>query len=195
MPTSEEQVRVRLRAMLRGQNVELGIEPIVALWAEPSKLSEQLQAAGLEAYTEHIVSHVVRDTETYTEYQAFAARLGSVAASQRDRLDRALRDLLWKWFHSKLVVLEDYAVTGNQIINRICEETPPGFHNRIMGLQNIKGPGLDFVYRWQAWDTCQKAVSQLHTPDPLVAEQGLRTLVAFRNTAYCVKSTSKRRSK
>ena len=40
---------------------------------------------------------------------------------------------------------------GCEIIELIGQLTPPGFLNRIMGIQNIKGTGLDFVYRWQAW--------------------------------------------
>jgi len=59
--------------------------------------------------------------------------------------------------------------------------TPPGMYNRVMGVQNIKGTGLDFVYRWQAWENCHQACVMLSNNDEQVAEQGLRMLSGFRD--------------
>lgn len=50
-----------------------------------------------------------------------------------------------------------------------------------MGIQNIKGTGLDFVYRWQAWETCQKACAQLRSDETAVAERGLRAVATFQD--------------
>lgn len=69
-------------------------------------------------------------------------------------LDFQFRQLLWRW-------IEDPLTSGADVIETICASTPPGFRNRIMGLQNIKGTGLGFVYAWQAWDACAKACAQL----------------------------------
>ncbi|MCI5142517.1 MAG: hypothetical protein D3909_12520 [Candidatus Electrothrix sp. ATG1] len=57
--------------------------------------------------------------------------------------------------------------------------TPPGVHNRIMGMQNIKGTGLDFVYRWQAWESCYRSLQKLGSEEPEEAEQGLGEMLAF----------------
>jgi poly-gamma-glutamate synthase PgsB/CapB len=179
VPTSEQQVMAKLRAMLQGQNTKLDIDAIVALWQDPQKVREFLSTAGLEVYADAIVNHLQKDTEMYQEYAAFSGRLATVEVSQKERFNQECRELLWKWFQDKFVVIDDYFATGDQIINRICEETPPGFLNRIMGLQNIKGPGLGFVYCWQAWDNCYKAATQLRSSDPLTANQGLRALASF----------------
>ena len=48
-----------------------------------------------------------------------------------------------------------------------------------MGIQNIKGTGLDFIYRWQAWERCHKACCQLQTADAGVMAEGLKTLTSF----------------
>jgi len=80
---------------------------------------------------------------------------------------------------ARLVVIDDVHASGNSLIARICEETPPGFNNRILGCQNIKGPGLDFVYRWQSWDSCHQACRQLVASDETSAERGLRILASF----------------
>ena len=65
-----------------------------------------------------------------------------------------------------------------EIISRIVEEVPPGFLAKIMGLQNIKGTGLDFVYRFQAWDTCHEACLAM-TENNDQAQKGLDTLLAM----------------
>jgi hypothetical protein len=49
-----------------------------------------------------------------------------------------------------------------------------------MGMQNIKGTGLDFVYRWQAWETCFKACELLRGQSVRDIEWGLKELGTFR---------------
>ena len=86
---------------------------------------------------------------------------------------------MWRWFESKLIPVLDYYASGNQIIRLIADHTPPGFHSRIMGMQNIKGTGLDFVYRWQAWALCHEACSELRTPGATTYRRGLAALSRF----------------
>lgn len=115
------------------------------------------------------------------EYEGFAARLagGDIPLSKQSALDEEFRQLLWTWFRRKLVVVEDYHATGNQIIALIARHTPPGMENRVMGIQNIKGTGLDFVYRWQAWDTCHRACEDMKSMEAAVANRGISSLAGF----------------
>lgn len=46
-------------------------------------------------------------------------------------------------------------------------------------MQNIKGTGLDFVYRWQAWETVHSACEKAESSDSLVSAEGLQTLLTF----------------
>ncbi len=94
-------------------------------------------------------------------------------------LEQQVRSVLKKWFARKLVVVENYHATGDQVIQRIVEETPPGYLNRIMGLQNIKGTGLDFVYRFHAWDAVDSACGRLSSRDQAVRQQALNELAAM----------------
>jgi hypothetical protein len=48
-----------------------------------------------------------------------------------------------------------------------------------MGMQNIKGTGLDFVYRWHAWETCHTACKDALSKVPARVQRGLRTLAGF----------------
>ena len=75
--------------------------------------------------------------------------------------------------------MREFYTSGEEIIRLIARQTPPGLINRIMGMQNIKGTGLDFVYRWQAWESCYKACQQAQDSDPGIARRGLDLLGAF----------------
>ena len=47
-----------------------------------------------------------------------------------------------------------------------------------MGIQNIKGTGLDFVYRWQAWDRHAKLCAHMRARQPDIALEAVRTLAS-----------------
>ena len=82
-------------------------------------------------------------------------------------------------FMAKIVPVRDYHMSGENIVRLIAENSPPGLINRVMGMQNIKGTGLDFVYRWQAWEQVKRACLQARDADPAIAELGLSTLASF----------------
>ena len=99
-----------------------------------------------------------------------AAIRQTTSATEAAALDGKFRSQLRAWFAEKLIVIENYDATGEEIIRDIVQETPPGFRNRVMGIQNIKGTGLDFVYRFQAWDACYHACQLLRKADLLRAQ-------------------------
>ena len=53
-----------------------------------------------------------------------------------------------------------------------------------MGSQNIKGTGLDFIYRWQAVDAVAGALAQLDHADPDRRRMALRTLEAHTDFGF-----------
>ena len=179
IPFREEHLTGRLMAMLQGLGITAEPDTLGQLWTSPEHLAEQL---GQYQAGEHIVElqdHIGQLADAYREYQAFATRLTAAGPAVEAELDDDFRALLWTWFERKLVVIEDPHTSGNRIIQKITRETPPGLHNRIMGMQNIKGTGLDFVYRWQAWETCYQACQDLKSRNRSVAESGLRALSSF----------------
>lgn len=80
----------------------------------------------------------------------------------------------------KIVIIEDYYASGDDIVNFIAQQTPPGLKARIMGMQNIKGTGLDYVYRWQAWDICYQACQKIISNDDSIAEAGIKQLAQYK---------------
>lgn len=156
VPLDESQVARRRDAMLDG----LGID-------SPEGCEE---AATLSAFID-------QDREAMLQYRALVERIEG--GERGSGLERDFRAQAWRWFERTLVVVEEYHATGNQVIRRIVEATPPGLHARILGMQNIKGTGLDYVYRWQAWESCHAACGRLEDDDPARSEEGLRELAQF----------------
>ncbi len=177
VPVSEDGITGRLRAALEGLGLEAG--DAASLAAAPDSLAAGLEAHGLAGHAPALQTHLQRWRSEQAAFAELARRLDDAGAGARPGLDQAAAALLWDWLQARLVVIDDVHASGNAIIERICEETPPGFHNRLLGCQNIKGPGLDFVYRWQAWEACHEACRQLAADDEATAENGLQTLAAF----------------
>jgi len=183
IPITKEHIQARLRIMLNSQGSFPNLEDLLNLWQQPRKLLYETLSGTIEIEPDNataILQYLEQDVKIYDAYQAFARRIENATESQHQMLDTNFRQLLWQWFENKLVVIHNPHISGNQIIKRICALTPPGFHNRIMGMQNIKGTGLDFVYRWQAWETCYHAANKLKSHHLRIAEEGLDTLVSFR---------------
>jgi hypothetical protein len=100
-----------------------------------------------------------------------AARLAT-AFAERDieAPNRELRDAYRALFQEQLVVVENSGETGDRIIDRCARAVPPGTQVSVMGIQNIKGTGLDFVYRWLALDQTMSRIARLGTDNAVFRE-------------------------
>ncbi|MBF0585234.1 MAG: hypothetical protein HQL80_13520, partial [Magnetococcales bacterium] len=128
-----------------------------------------------------MVAHLRQWQEALAQWRALVEAVETTPVTGRAEMDQRFRQQATAWFLSKLVVVEDYYASGDQVVALIAKTTPPGFFNRIMGLQNIKGTGLDFVYRWQAWDQCHHACSLVQSGDEEISLRGLEMLVSFQD--------------
>ncbi len=177
VPVHESQVIEGLRTMLGsgGSMKDEDVDAAVGDWRDLERLRQRLEGAD-EAWRDDVLEQHQRRLGQYHEYLNLAQRIRSDAATDAVGLDAAFRDQLRRWFMDKLVIIEDPHASGEQIIDRIVRATPPGFLNRIMGIQNIKGTGLDFVYRWQEWEQCHEACERLRSDDPYTVGQGMNML-------------------
>jgi len=73
-------------------------------------------------------------------------------------------------------VVEDPLTTGDQVVLRCALAVPPGVNVTLMGTQNIKGTGLDFVYRWIALDVAMQDLTALGSTDAETRAAALRRL-------------------
>lgn len=177
---SEQALVRRLAAQLQGLGLSVDAAVVAALLTDGPALAKVLEDGGVGRHTAAIAAYLESGRRQLQEYRELLGRLPkSPSAATAEACNNEFRALLGRWFEAKFVLIEDQHASGDAIVARICAETPPGLHNRIMGMQNIKGPGLGFVYAWQAWERCHLACQQLRSRDVAVAEAGLRKLAAF----------------
>lgn len=140
-----------------------------------------------EAMPLHTVAFDLEVLEPADDARAHCVRMASrialharLAAMIDDpNIDALVRTAYRELFEDQLVVVDDPNETGDQIIDRCARAVPPGTTVSLMGIQNIKGTGLDFVYRWLALDTTMKRLSVLGSDDREARLQALRELDGF----------------
>lgn len=179
VPRSAQELLDRLHGMVSSNDDSAAQEIVAKHWLDPTALRDALAKLPEEHCLDAIERVHKAELAAYQEYREFRMELEGVATADQSNTDARFRDLLWTWFERTIVVVENYHISGDGIIDLIAEDTPPGYTNRVLGLQNIKGTGLDFVYRWQAWDACASACQRLLESDAARSREGLRSLVAF----------------
>ncbi|MBV1931542.1 MAG: hypothetical protein KUG71_07480, partial [Porticoccaceae bacterium] len=169
IPQHIDEVEARLEQMCKGLGVAVPAErPLSSdmLLNQESSLDSVEQA-------EAIVSQYEYDCE---QHGILEGLLNDLDGQGGNGPLSEIQDQLWQWFKVKLVVVDDYYITGNQLVQKLCQQCAPGLLSSIMGLQNIKGTGLDFVYRWQAWEKNYELCLQLQSEDEEQARTALRDL-------------------
>lgn len=140
VPQCFVEVQGRLVAMLEG----LGLTELAA---RANDLGDCAALRGLLT-----ASHFDYSAEVRQQFEYDARRLEEFVSCAQSHDISSISRQLGDWFVESIVVLEDFHADGNDVVNKIIDNTPPGLSNRLMGMQNIKGTGLDFVYKCQAWD-------------------------------------------
>jgi len=185
-PVAEEHITRQLKHMItsvieasnaRGESnasVDLSaVTPssdLAKLLAE-SKISDE--------YIKAIVAQQAWLNRAYAEFQELHEAIEDAPDEISDTVDGKYRAILGRWFSRKLIVVANAEATGEQVLDRIVHKVPPGYLARTMGLQNIKGTGLDFVYRFQAWSTCFEACEATQDRRLATAEKAIAALVAM----------------
>ncbi|MGK3977253.1 HEAT repeat domain-containing protein [Sorangium sp. So ce118] len=100
---------------------------------------------------------LARRDKARAEVEAALSRGADAEANQAFRA--AFRELCL----DRIAVLWNADAKGDKVIDFITREIPPGFDARLMGSQNIKGTGLDFVYRWLSMDRVRTAIERMQS--------------------------------
>ena len=159
----------------------------LATWAEgllasapqagPQEPPEVDVPASLGSAASHFVRQVARTAIAARLHARLAAALRAGEAAI-EAFHAALRGAYTELFLELVDVVEDPATTGDQVVLRCALAVPPGVRALVMGTQNIKGTGLDFVYRWIALDVAQHDLSALASKDPETRSLALRRLAS-----------------
>lgn len=180
VPLAEDAPRRTLERMLGA--LELSAEQISTVLADP-RLSRPFEscdaeavAAALEAAlpkaSREAADAVRRDVMAHAVQQsrrvARAARCrkelrDAISANRLDAVDRIFRAAYRELFLDRITILWNTGATGDQVIDFVTNSIPPGHLARVLGCQNIKGTGLDFVYRWLSIDRVDAALQKLES--------------------------------
>jgi len=125
-----------------------------ALAPAAHSLAQALRSA-TPTWAEELVTHLLLASARYLAFQA-------ALAGNRELRARLYRSLV----EASLVIVADSGASGDQIIDTAVHAAPPGTDLRLMGLQNIKGTGLDFAYRWVEWGEVHASLAALAQAGP-----------------------------
>lgn len=174
VPINRQQVNLRLETILEyfgKEHTSDVVNDSEKLASCVSNLSESIQESIMKFHTSL--------TEELSLYESTYNRIKN---SDQHVSVNELQELLWQLFRKRLVVVEDQHIQGNELIELMIEHTPVGLCNKMIGLQNIKGTGLDFVYRWQAWGKvhalCEK-MNNRNENQALIAAKELASVKEF----------------
>lgn len=148
-------------------------------------LPETLEPATKDQVKEHALYLLAR----MAVHARLRARLpgGSNATAPKLRIDafhQEFRAAYRGLFMETLVPVGDPTVTGDQIVDVCAKSVGPGLEVSVMGAQNIKGTGLDWVYRWMAVDKVTAALKAVESGGVEEQRRGLETLETFSDHGF-----------
>ena len=197
-PAETNSVLAELSGWLSGRELgELGPAVDAALAAAVMWADGQMSQAEIDARlqnTELQAQLVALAPDIGTEFSAYARRSiarRALLASLFGAAERALtqpsvqaavtarqQELCRALFLDLVVTVEDSGASGDQVIDAIAGACPPGIEAMVMGIQNIKGTGLDFVYRFIRYDEVNTLVERLGRAGSAEAQNLAAALVA-----------------
>ncbi|HZI13513.1 MAG TPA: hypothetical protein VE153_24240, partial [Myxococcus sp.] len=107
---------------------------------------------------------------------------GQSAEAQAEAFHRKFRDAYRDMYLEQLVPVSDAGATGDQVVDACARAVPPGLSVSIMGAQNIKGTGLDWVYRWLALDRVGTALEALKGTSVEARRRAFESLETFEDS-------------
>lgn len=104
---------------------------------------------------------------------------GKVArAKTPEEANGAFRAFYKVAFMENVVIVPSAFATGDQVIHAVTTSVPPGQRIHLVGLQNIKGTGLGFVYRWLSVDRVRQSLDRFGE-EPSAREEVLNWLLTY----------------
>ncbi len=100
------------------------------------------------------------------------------ARAARSASEAEVRALYADLVRASFVVISDSGSTGDQTMAKAIASCPPGAIVRIMGIQNIKGTGLDFAYQWVFWRELHKGLVDLASDHADRRKRGIEVVEA-----------------
>ncbi len=144
---------------LMARNLQDPLEVLALLRKEIDQDVPYIEAIAQQLYQD------CRDHRRIVDFETFltdSLRSGNGDKNVYARINARYNQLIVELFMDRIYIIRDPYFSGNQIIDAITKRLPPHFHIKMMGLQNIKGTGLDFAYRWLSLSKVQNAIGNLN---------------------------------
>lgn len=162
-------------------------EKFMTLWDQPEAARNAAEAdvnkdaKARPEYLNDIEKFHRKWFDQWQKLEEFRQQLKSAGSDQArsTKWNELAPQLFTRFFLQKIVPLDDPQATAEIIQTSITQHTPPGFAAKLMGLQNIKGAGLNYVYSWQAWDEIHGAIQQMKADTQDGIECGIKLLNEF----------------
>lgn len=142
---------------------------ITARTTDTRAIRDELAGAGCDAVLiEDIAWQMARDMKDFlaiTDFISFLrieADRSTHGEGSIGTINDRFRHTLIEIFRNRIHLLPNPFLTGDQVIDQVTHCLPPNHHIKLMGVQNIKGTGLDFAYRWVSLDKVKDAIVSLH---------------------------------
>ncbi|HLU48168.1 MAG TPA: hypothetical protein VK116_08790, partial [Planctomycetota bacterium] len=132
LPLETSHIARRLQAMLRGLSSRLADGDLEALIEKPDELREKLTSEELGRVVEEILEWLDDMKTLVSELDALRGKLRGGARG--GALEEEFRDFLWRWYRWKIIVVEDYFATGEEVVERVARSVPPGLRGRVLGM-------------------------------------------------------------
>lgn len=175
-----------LEALHRRLAAFTGVEPesLKEAGDEPESLARALEAGREEPLSPDEREWVQRCcgwfksvSEHESQLQAALDAGGSSIESWARKHQAWYRELFWQGFFA----VEDTMIKGPALIRLIAGRCPPGAQVHIVGMQNIKGTGLDFALRWVRLGGIDRALGRLSSFNPQQRSRALEQLVSTKD--------------
>ncbi|HEU4582984.1 MAG TPA: capsule biosynthesis protein CapB [Polyangiaceae bacterium] len=159
---SEDAARAAQREALAPLLAAAEPEPLVQAVTE---LIAELAPAAPEPLQQDVLRHLGDQARRITRARRCRKELEPlVERNETSGVDALARQAYRELFLDRIQILWNTGATGDQVIDFITDHIPPGARARLMGCQNIKGTGLDFVYRWLSVDSVEQRLRRLGNP-------------------------------
>ena len=154
----------------RVEEILLYVQPKPGQSIDPQGLCDFIseRAAALS----NLGSQLLDIIATGIAWRATAGALSTYGLSAEPAALSLIREVFWM----KIVVVEDSHASGDAVIDALATSAPAGAVVRAMSVQNIKGTGLDFVYRWVYGRPLLDEVSLLGAVDAVRTENILAAI-------------------
>ena len=173
IPTNEKQIKSLYSTLFNNDKINSEKENN---WNNIDLLSKSIKETKNSIDSEAL-SFYKKYLKNFKQYNEIAERLKK---SYTKIIDEECKKFFWDIFKAKFSTVNNYYASGNEVLKVISDSTPPNFKVKLMALQNIKGTGLDFFYRWQAWEDFSKLCNNALSSKELASEEALASISAYK---------------